>query len=317
MGELINLREVKEKVQLEGGFDADNSALLCPNPQEWYSRAYLRPSVQDLRVIVNVKESTKISRMQFGDDGASTLYEFDCDFTDGDSKLDAITLETVPYSVMHSICQRDVEETFAVLEMQAGNENWRNATNFFRHYWDALADKVGEDIALAIWQGQNLNGFTVLGLEERIDASADTVEVATPANITVANVEEQFEALLVAAPNAIARKKSELRFYVSPSMANKIAISMAKNNTTNYVTTELGLTYAGIKISVQEGMSDDLIVLTRMNNLVYAVDALRDGENLKVRDLDVINVPKIRTRVDGKMGTLILNDEEILYVKEA
>lgn len=315
--ELINLRAVKEKIMATGGFEADASALYCPNPEEWYSRAYLSDNYADLRVIPNLKESKKISRMQFGANGTdSVLYEFECVWEDGDSKLDTVTLEACPYSVMHSICQRDVEETFVVANMIAGNENWKNETNFFSHYWKALADKVAEDIAIAKWQGQNLNGFVCTGLEERILTSQDTIDV-TPSGTTsfdINNIEEMFESLLLGLPPTVARKKKELRFYVSPQVMNLIAVSMAKNNTTNYVTTELAPTYAGIKISIQEGMSKNLIVLTRLNNLIVGVDAMGDSKNLKIRDLDCINVPKIRSRVDGKMGTLIVNEPEIVYV---
>jgi hypothetical protein len=319
MSEFINLSAVKEKIMASGGFDADSSALYCPNPQVWYSRAYLEDNYEDLRVIPNVKDKQKIARVVFGGED-SVLYEFDCDFTDGDSKLDAVTIETCPYSVMHSICQRDVEETFAVQNMTAGNENWKNETNFFSHYWDALAMKVQEDIAITKWQGHTSNDFVCVGLEQRITASGSgTIEVTGATGnpfteFTISNIEEVFEQLLISAPATIARRKKDLRFYVSPVVANLIAISMAKNNTTNYVTVELGKTYAGIKISEQSGMSDDLIVLTKKDNLIVGVDALADPKNLKIRDLDVINVPRIRTRVDGKIGTLIVNPEEILYV---
>jgi len=316
MSELFNLKAIREQIMLSGGFEVDNSALQCPNPEEWYTRAYLRDSYEDFRVIPNLKEAKKIANQEFGD-GGSVLYEFDCDWTEGDAKLSTVTIEACPYSVMHSICQRDLETSFVVDSMVGGNEGWKNEANFFNHYWDRLADKVGEDLAITKWQGHTASGFVCTGLEERIitaSASNDVTPVGASA-ISVANIESYFEDLLISLKNTVARKKTELRFYVSPVNANKIAISMAKNNTTNYVTTELGLTYAGIKISVQEGMSDDIIVLTRKSNLIIGVDALGDSKNLKVRDLDVINVPKIRTRVDGKFATLIVNEDEINFIK--
>lgn len=309
MSEIFNLKSFKESL----AFDADSTALYCPNPAEWYSRAYLVDNYEDMRVIPNIKESRKISRIAFGGT-SSVLYEFDCGFTEGDSKLDAVTIEAKPYSVMHTICQRDIEETFVVESITQGNENWKNETVFFAHYWEALAAKVSEDIAIAKWQGQNQNGFVIVGLEELITTSSDTIGLTSSA-FTVANIESVFENALMAAPSTISRKKKDLRFYVSPSTMNKIAIAMAKNNTTNYVTSELKSYYAGIKISEQEGMSDDLVVLTRKDNLIIGVDALGDAKNLKIRDLDVINIPKIRTRVDGKLATKIVNDEEIVYVE--
>lgn len=314
MSELFNLRAIKEKIMASGGFEVENSALLCPNPEEWYSRAYLMDSYEDLRVIPNLKETKKIARITFGGTG-STLYEFDCEFTPGESKLDTVTIEACPYSVMHQICQREIEETFVVGNMVSGNENWKNETNFFSHYWDALAEKVAEDIAIVKWQGQNENGFVCTGLESRIKDSVNTNEITGYTSFSTTNIEDVFEDLLISLPSTVARKKRDLRFYVSPANMNKIAISMAKNNTTNYVTTELSMTYAGIKISVQDGMSDDIIILSPKSDLIVGLDAMGDSKNLKIRDLEIINIPKITTRVGGKLGTLIVNDSEISYVK--
>ena len=311
----IDLEKIKHKYEKMGaGFDVETNALYCPNPQEWYSKALLEDNYEDFRVIRNVKETTKIATQTFGGSTASTLYAFDCDWTEGDSNLDATTLTANPYSIMHSICQRDLETSFVVSKMTSGNENWKNEKEFFAHYFEELAKTVAEDLAIAKWQGHVDNGLVFNGFEYLVQNTVGTVGI-TGLALTLANIEGAFESVLLASPSNVSRKKGDTRFYVSPTTANKIAIAAAKNNTLNYTTKELELFYLGIKISVQEGMSDDIFVFTRKDNMIIGVDAMGDSSNLKIRDLDVINVPKIRTRVDGKLALLVVNPTEVVYYK--
>lgn len=305
----LNLHKMKEEFTL----NVDASAEFEPNASEFYSRAFLENNLEDFRVIPGIKHSEKVGNLSFGT--ASVLREFDCNFDALPSNLDAKPMEVVKVTVPHQICQSELEESFAVLEMAQGQEGWKTANLFWSHYMNILAGRISEDLALATHQGQSGVGLaTINGFESLIPASTDTVEVTfTDPAYTVANVEGAFEDLLTALPNTIARKKDELRFYVSPATMNAIAIAMAKNNSTFYVTKELDATYAGIKIVSLEGMSGDQIWLTRKDNLVIGVDAELDAKNIKVRDLDIINEPVIRTRVDFNYGTMILNDEEIYY----
>ena len=318
----IDLADIKKKVDM--GLDVETNALLCPNPEEWYAKAYIRNNYDNFRVIPRVKEGTKVATNLFP--ATTVLKEFDCDFTALDSSLDAVSIETTPYSVMFEICQRDLEESFVSLNMAAGNENWKNATMFFSHYWDVLAMKVAQDISIAKWRGQVAGGVSnavITGLQGRITASADTVDVGTAVTdfTDVTAIEGVFEEIVTDAnvPESLYEEgvRSELRFYVNPRVLMAIQIAQAKNNTTNYTVTPLGAFYMGIPIIADGGVEVGFIVMTRRSNLIVAVDAVADENNLKVRDLDVINVPKIRTRIDGKLGTQIVNDEEIIYAVEA
>lgn len=301
------------KMRQEFTLNVDSTAEYTPNADEFYSRAFLANNIEDFRVKVGVKDSEKIGRLSFGND--SILREFQCGWDALNMSLDAKTIDVVKITVPHQVCQSELEESFAVLEMTKGQEGWKTANMFWAHYMDILAKRISEDLALATWVGQSGGTLaTLTGFESLIAASTDTVEVTfTGTAYTVANVEDAFEDLLTALPNTIARAKNDLRFYVSPATMNAIMISMSKNNTQFYATKELDPMYAGIKISEQAGMSGDMIVLTRKENLVIGVDAELDEKNIKVRDLDVINEPVIRTRVDFNYGNLLLNDEEIYY----
>lgn len=307
----LDLKKVYEEFEL----NVETDALYQPNAKEFYQKAFAEINMDDLRLIPGVKGEEKIGNLSIGGT-VSVLGEFDCGFPDPQTlDLDAKKIEVSKISTALSICQSDLEESFARLEMTDGQEGWKTASQFWAEVNNIVAKRVGEDLATAKWQGQSGVGLaTITGLEDRITSSGDTTEVtfADP-TYTVANVESAFEDLLVALPDSIARSKNELRFYVSPSVKNAIMISLGKNNTSFYLTQELQPTYVGIKIVEEPGMSGDMIALTRKDNIVVGVDALNDMNNIKVRDLDVINEPVIRLRADFNFGTLILNDEEIFY----
>jgi hypothetical protein len=75
------------------------------------------------------------------------------------------------------------------------------------------------------------------------------------------------------------------------------------------------MTYLGVRIVIADGMSDNKIVFTSKNNLVYAFDAASDTSALKAVNLnDTTAEPYIRTRANMKIGFEILNPTEIVYV---
>lgn len=307
----LNLKEMKQEFDLGVSTEAEYT----PNATEFYSRAFAGMNIENIRLIPGIKNSEKIGRLDIG--GAnSVLKEFGCGWpTPVNTELDATKIEVADITVPFQVCKSDLEESFARLVMTEGKDGWKDANMFWNHFYGQVENRIGEDLGIAKWQGQSGTGLaTITGLETHIATSGNTNEVAfSPAAYTVSNIESAFEDLLVALPDSIARKKNDIVFYVSPSVKNMIMISMGKNNTSFYLTEELAPAYAGIKISEEPGMSGDMIVLTRSENLVVGVDALSDLKDVKVRDLDVIAEPVIRLRADFKFGTQILNDEEIFY----
>jgi len=304
----INLNKIKDDlVKLNSGLTVDESALLCPNPSEFYKKAYLSFNTEDFRVITGVREATKIATHLFS---SEILQGPNCSWNALGSEASAKLITPCKFNVMEEVCIWDIETSYV-----ADLNPTITETQFMNFYWDVLSEQIGENIATVAFQGASYsNGFVCEGWEEKIEESADTIGLTASGAFSVSSIEAEFEKALLALPSAIARKKSKLRFYVSPQTANLIAIASAKNNTSNYVTRELDLFYLGIKISVQEGMSDNKIVLTIKDNLLYIVNVGNEGKNLRVTDLNIINEPKIRTRVNGHIGFDIVNDDEIVYV---
>jgi hypothetical protein len=80
-----------------------------------------------------------------------------------------------------------------------------------------------------------------------------------------------------------------------------------------YVTLPLGLTFLGIQVVVNEGMSDNTMVLTLKDNLIYSFDAEGDDKALKAINLaDTVAEPLIRTRANMKVGFYLVNPSEIV-----
>jgi len=121
-------------------------------------------------------------------------------------------------------------------------------------------------------------------------------------------------AVYQAAPVAIQNRINDLRFYVSTDIATAFRFAVASGNTLAYVTKDLDLTFLGIKIVVQEGMSAKKMVLTLKDNMIYAFDSEGDGKDLKAVNLeDTVAEPLLRTRANLKVGFHYVNPTEIVY----
>jgi hypothetical protein len=117
-----------------------------------------------------------------------------------------------------------------------------------------------------------------------------------------------------ALPAQLKNKKSDLRFYVSANVAAAYELAAAQGNTLAYITQSLGLTFLGIKVVVAEGMSDNRMVLTAKNNLIYAFDGEGDSKELKAINLsETVAEPLLRTRANMKIGFHYVNPTEIVF----
>lgn len=291
----------------------ETNALLCPNPQEFYSKAYITQMVADnFRTLPGIKTATKLANVTFD----QLLKPSGCDFVASDSTLDAIDINVCPLSAMAEVCQFDLEQSFLSLQMAAGsNGNW-NVVSFMNYYWTEMANVIGEEIELIRWQGDTDSLDPILALCDghlkKLLADATVVDVAnTPS--TVANVIVELTKIVQGLPAVLKGKKSDLRLYVSANIAQNYEIAAASGNTTAYVTEALTLKFIGITMVVCDGLPADTAVLTLKNNLIYSFDAEGDSKALKAVNLeDSVAEPKLRTRANLKVGFFHTNGAEIV-----
>jgi hypothetical protein len=200
--------------------------------------------------------------------------------------------------------------------MSQGSNGDFTVASFMSYYWNEMANVIGQDLELLRWQGDVGSEDDLLSLCDgylvQLCKDGD-VNGLWSAAVTTSNVLTILESVVNAAPNAIVRKKADLRLYVSTNVANAYELKAAQGNTQTYVTLPLGLTFLGINVVVCEGMPDNTIVLTLKNNLVYAFDAEGDSKALKAVNLsDSVAEPYLRTRANLKAGFHYTNPSEIV-----
>jgi hypothetical protein len=299
--------------KLKFDLDIETNALLCANPNEFYSRAYITEDIVDnYRTLPGIKSATKLANVTFG----NILQSSTCAFSAPTDALDAIDIDVCALSAMAQICQFDLEQSFLSLQMAAGSNGSFEVASFMSYYWETMSMQIGEDVELLRWQGDTLSVDPLLslcdGYLKRLLADADVVDVANVA-ITSSNVIAQLTAILNAAPATIKRKKADLRFYVSSNIATAYELAAASGNTQTFVTLPLALTFLGIKMVVAEGLPNDTAVLTLKNNLIYAFDSESDAKALRAVNLnDTVAEPYLRTRANLKVGFWYTNPTEIV-----
>lgn len=299
------------------------SALINPNPSEFYSKAYITETVADnFRTLPGIKSKTKIATTSF----ANLLKASDCNFSAGDQDLTAIQIDVTPVSALGEICRFDVESSFLSLSMAQGSGASFEVQPFMNFYWDVMAKEISAEVEGIRWKGNTggigagytgTNAYLTLanGYEKQLLADAAVLDVTSTA-ITSANVIAQMGLVwaklgsdapaLVGNPN--------LRFYVASNVAASYMAATAATNTIVNVTGALPLTYLGVPVIVCQGMSSNKMVLTVKDNLIYAFDGEGDGKALKAINLEEsVAEPKLRTRANLKVGFQIVNPAEIVY----
>lgn len=134
--------------------------------------------------------------------------------------------------------------------------------------------------------------------------------------LSVANILTEMAKVFSAIPRRIRRRKDLLRWHMPPAAADFFRQATAAGNTIAFITKSLDLTYLDIKIVVNDGMSDNVMVLTRKDNLIYAFDGLGDPKQLKLVDLSETTAePLLRARTNMKVGFHIVNEEEIVFYR--
>lgn len=299
---------------LKFNLEVETNALLCANPEEFYSKAYLQSEdiASNFRSLPGIKSKTKLANVTFG----NILQASTCNFSAPNDSLDAVDIDVCPLSAMAQLCQFDLEQSFLALQMAKGSNGDFTVASFMSYYWNEMALTIGQDIELLRWQGDTESVDALLSLCNgylKGLCGDEAVNGLYAGVIDTSNVLDQLSAVLAAAPSTISRRKTELRFYVSTNVANAYELAAAQGNTLTYVTTPLGLTFLGINVVVCEGMPDNTILLTLRNNLIYAFDAEGDDKALKAVNLsDSVAEPYLRTRANMKVGFHYVNPAEIV-----
>lgn len=298
---------------LKFDLDVETNALLCPNPDEFYSKAYLTEDIADnYRTLPGIKSATKLANVTFG----NLLRASSCNFVAPTDSLDAIDIDVCALSAMSQICQFDLEQSFLALQMSQGSNGDFSVPSFMAYYWNEMANRIGNDLELIRWQGDTTSLNPVLklcdGYLKKLCADEAVIGLYTDA-ITSSNVLARMTSVLQAAPAAVQSNRADLRLFVSSDVFVNYQIAAASGNTMTYVTAPLAPTFLGIKIVLAEGAPVNTMVLALKTDLIYAFDAEGDAKTLKAVNLsDSVAEPYIRTRANLKAGFHYTNPAQIV-----
>jgi hypothetical protein len=298
---------------LKFNLEVETNALLCPNPDEFYSRAYLTEDIADnYRTLPGIKSATKLANVTFG----NLLAPSTCNFTAPSDELNAITIDVCALSAMSQICQFDIEQSFLALQMSQGSNGDFTVASFMSYYWNEMAGRIGNDLELIRWQGDTESLDPVLslcdGYLKKLCADTAVIGLYTDA-ITSANVLARMTTVLQNSPAAVQSKRADLRLFVSSDVFVNYQIAAASGNTLTYVTAPLAPTFLGIKIVLAEGMPTSTMVLALKSDLIYAFDAESDSKALRAVNLaDTVAEPYLRTRANLKAGFSYTNPDQIV-----
>jgi len=298
---------------LKFNLEVETNALLCPNPDEFYSRAYLTEDIADnYRTLPGIKSATKLANVTFG----NLLAPSTCSFTAPSDELNAITIDVCALSAMSQICQFDIEQSFLALQMSQGSNGDFTVASFMSYYWNEMAGRIGNDLELIRWQGDTESLDPVLslcdGYLKKLCADTNVIGLYTDA-ITSANVLARMTTVLQNSPTAVQSKRADLRLFVSSDVFVNYQIASASGNTLTYVTAPLAPTFLGIKIVLAEGMPVNTMVLALKTELIYAFDADGDSKALRAVNLaDTVAEPYLRTRANLKAGFSFTNPDQIV-----
>jgi hypothetical protein len=298
---------------LKFDLDVDTNALLCPNPDEFYSKAYLTEDIADnYRTLPGIKSATKLANVTFG----NLLAASNCNFSAPTDNLDAVDIDVCALSAMSQICQFDLEQSFLALQMSQGSNGDFTVASFMSYYWNEMANRIGNDLELIRWQGDTTSLDPVLslcdGYMKKLCADTDVIGLYTDA-ITSTNVLARMTTVLQSAPAAVQALRGDLRLFVSSDVFVNYQIAAASGNTLTFVTAPLAPTFLGIKIVLASGAPANTMVLALKTDLIYAFDAEGDAKALKAVNLsDSVAEPYIRTRANLKAGFHYTNPSQIV-----
>ena len=301
-------------------FDLNNgaNATLTPNAEAFYAQAYLGSSdiVDNFRTLPGVKFETALGAVTFGD----ILQPSNCAFTAPTDTLSAKIMSVCALSAMAQICQFELEQSFVSLQMAQGSNGDFSVANFMNFYWSEMANSINGSIESLRWQGDSsllpANPLSLCdGYEVQLGAvGSGVIPYSMTATPTFAQLLTDLEAAFALVPANIASRTADLRIYLPTQLVNIYRLGVASGNTNAYITQDLALTYLGIKIVLCPGMSNDHLVITLKDNLIYLFDAESDPSDLRAVNLsDTVAEPYLRTRANMKIGFNFVNPADIVY----
>jgi hypothetical protein len=219
-----------------------------------------------------------------------------------------------------SVCKEDFRATWSEDSMGASAHNENAPADIMEAIQVEVLGSTGERVDDLIWNGDSGNAGEWDGFITLWDADASVIKAnngITPigAAITKANVDDEFDKVTAAIPYALRRK--DLKFVVSPDVADAYTKYLIENGAANGLggNANTNLVYGRYTIEVCNGLPDNTIVIYEKKNLVFGTGLEADFNEMKLVDEDEIGL--LTGLVRGKMvysgGCQYYNSAEIIW----
>jgi hypothetical protein len=303
--------------------DVDLSAAHVVNPQEFFSKALLGDrTTKYFRQFVNINSKTKIGSLEFDD----VIAEADCAFAATNADLAAKSMEPCKLALGVELCQFDLQNSFVAEYMGKSNTiDFGNTTGltpeFLNHYYERLGAKLNDNLEKLTFRGSTgalgttASGYLALcdGLEVRLAADVDVVDVSATASITVANVIGEMNKVYSAIPAEIAGD-DDLIWLVSNDMYQAYLQAVAAASSELYYNRIPGSNFIDVEIIRAKGLSAKKMILTKRSNLIFLTDLVSPASELITINMKTTTGDrKLRTISDFTFGVDYVNPTEIVY----
>ena len=225
-----------------------------------------------------------------------------CDFTaSGTVTLTERVLTTEEFQVNLQLCKLDLAQSWQSASM--GYSAFKTLPKTFADFLIAhVAAKVAAKIETTIWSGTNATAGEFDGFKTLMLADATVIDVPTPltgaalnASTVIAEIGETVDSI----PAALYGNEG-LRIYVSQKIAKLYvralggfaASGLGANGTNTQGTqwyTNGSLSYDGIPIFMANGLGEDNMVATTVDNLYFGCGLLSDNSLVKTIDMSDID----------------------------
>lgn len=243
-------------------------------------------------VIPNVKFKSVIKRVN---NSGQIVTPATCDFTDvGTVSLVERVLTTTEVQVNLQLCKTPFESDWEAVAM--GYSAFDNLPSNFTDFFIA---KMLKDIALDtenyLWNATN-------GLGKLLLADSSVV-VSSPVAITSANAIAQLQKVVDAIPASLYGRE-DLRIYVPQNVARAYVGALSgfgasglgsngyANQGTMWYTNGTALTIGGVQLFIANGMANNTMIATTIDNLYVGFGLLSDQQEVKVIDMADIDGSK-------------------------
>lgn len=309
--------------------DSGKSAAACPEVIEFYSRALLGQTEADnFKNIPFNKSKKRIPRITTG----SVLRGWNCTFSDNvTANLSTKEAEVEKMSVMMEICIADLEDSFLIDRMTAGQNNPVNPQDFLNYLWGYIGDQAGEDLETLRWLGDktkttdNLlkltDGYvTQLEFDRNVDSSTEGARLAkhiVASSISDSTVIAELYKVIKEVPAKLrqATGRNELKIFVSSDIALAFQIATSQGTAVGSYITNTGDMFIGrYKLIEVPVLPAQTMVLSPKEDIIYTYDLMDDKNNFTVVDmLKTTAEPKVRFRVNLAVGFVFDILQNVVY----